>query len=378
MIPAVSMPIPSRTKRGQVATVLAIAGLALLAFPARLVAAPRDAAVSDAAVGSAAASDAAVGSAAASDAAVGSAAASDAVSSAAASAARVARAQVAFEEGRALLQQGRAREACPLLEESQRLDPGLGTQLNLADCYERLGRFASAHALFTQVAAGARATGQEQRQEVARARAVALETRVSQLIIVVPANEGPELHIQRDGMELARSEWNVLSPVDPGVHRVRAWGPGVGDFRTEVRVGAEGELHEVAIPVNDARPFLAPLHRKVGLAAAGVGAAGVLVGSVFGLRAIAKKGDAERAGCDGRSCATAESGELRDEARSAGDVATLAMSIGAGGLAAAAVLFWVVPEPEPAGAEGDGRAASLVVRPQFFARGGGLWLRAGF
>jgi hypothetical protein len=354
MIRAASMLIHSRAKRGKVATVLAIAGLALPAFPRPLAAAPNDDAVGNGAVSDAAVSDAAV------------------------SDARVAQAQAAFDEGRALLQQGRAREACSRLEDSQRLDPGLGTQLNLADCYERLGRFASAHVLFAQVAAEARATGQEAREQIARARALALEARVSQLIIVVPADGGPELHVERDGKELTRDEWNVLAPVDPGLHRVRAWGPGVGDFRTEVRVGADGGLHEVAVPLNDARPFLAPLHRKVGLAAAGVGVAGVLAGSFFGLRAISKKSEAERAGCDGRACATAQSGELRDEARSAGDVATLAMSIGAGGLAAAAVLFWVVPRLDPEGAEGSGRAASLQVSPQFDARGGGLWLRAGF
>jgi hypothetical protein len=348
MIRAASMLIPSCAKRGKVATVLAIAGLAVFAFPR-----PLAAALSDDAVGNGALSDDAV------------------------SAARVAQAQVAFDEGRALLQQGRAREACSRLEDSQRLDPGLGTQLNLADCYERLGRFASAHMLFAQVAAEARASGQEAREQVARARALALEARVSQLIIVVPAGGGLGLHVERDGKELAPGEWNVLSPVDPGVHRVRAWGPGIGDFRTEVRVGPDGGLHEVAVPFDDARPFLAPLHRKVGLAAGGVGVAGVLVGSFFGLRAISKKSEAERVGCDGRVCATAESGELRDEARRAGDVATLAMSLGAGGLAAAAVLFWVVPELDAEGADGNGRAL-LEVGPQLHARGGGLWLRAGF
>lgn len=349
------MPIPSSTKTGQVATLLAVAALALLGFPPQLAAASNAGAVGD-----------------------GAATSTDAVGGDAVRAARVAKAQAAFDEGRALMQRGRPREACSRLEESQQLDPGLGTMLNLADCYERLGRFASAHALFSQVAAEARdLEGQQQREEVARARAVALETRVSQLIIEVPADAGPELHVERDGTALGRGEWNVLSPIDPGVHRVRAWGPGLADWSTEVRVGADGELHEVAIPLNDARPFLAPLHRKVGLAAAGVGAAGVLVGGFFGLRAIAKKGDAERAGCDGRSCDTPESGELRDEARSAGGVATLAMGIGAAGLAAAAVLFWVVPDPDPEGGEG-GRAALLEVSPQFFARGGGLWLRTGF
>jgi hypothetical protein len=360
MLRRYSMPIPSSTT-GQVATLLAVAALALLTSPQHLAAAPNADAVSD---DDATSSDAVGGDAAGGD---------------AGRAARVAKAQAAFDEGRALMQKGRTREACSRLEESQQLDPGLGTMLNLADCYERLGRFASAHALFAQVAAESRATeGQQQREEVARARAVALETRVSQLIIEVPADAGPELHVERDGTALDRGEWNVLSPIDPGVHRVRAWGPGVGDWSTEVRVGDDGELHEVAIPRSDARPFLAPLHRKVGLAAAGVGVAGVLVGGFFGLRAIAKKGDAERAGCDGRSCDTPESGELRDEARSAGGVATLAMGIGAGGLAAAAVLFWLVPDPDPEGGEGSGRAALLEVSPQFFARGGGLWLRTGF
>jgi serine/threonine-protein kinase len=290
----------------------------------------------------------------------------------------VAKAEAAFDEGRALLRQGRAREACPKLEESQRLDPGLGTQLNLAACYERLGRFASAHALFVEVAAGARQHGQDERERVARARATALEAKVSQLVIGVPAGAGPELHVERDGAELPRAEWNVLMPVDPGLHRVRAWGPGVGEWSTEVRVDDEGKLHEVAIPFNDARPFLAPLHRKIGVAAAGVGVAGVLVGSFFGLRALAKKGDAERAGCDGRACDTAEGGELRDEARSAGNVATLAMSIGAASLAAGAILLWVVPEPEPEGVAEGGRSALLQLSPQIFSRGGGLWLRTAF
>ncbi|HTV19132.1 MAG TPA: hypothetical protein VMG12_10685 [Polyangiaceae bacterium] len=349
MILRVTVPIPIRTetssaRAGRLATLLALAALALCGFPRRLAALQNDAAIGDTAIGDA----------------------------------RVSRAEATFDEGRNLLRQGRVLEACPKLEESQRLDPGLGTQLNLADCYERAGRFASAHALFVEVAAGAHRHSQDQREQVARTRATALETRVSQLVISVPEGAGRGLHVERDGRELAPGEWNVLVPVDPGVHAVRAWGPGVGEWRTEVRVGDEGELHEVAVPFDDARPFLEPLHRKFGLAAAGVGVAGVLVGSIFGLRAIAKKADAERAGCDGRSCETAESGALRDDARSAGNVATLALGVGAASLAASAVLFWVVREPDLEGSDGSARSALLELSPRVFARGGGLWLRTGF
>src|SRR6266498_1038121 len=59
-------------------------------------------------------------------------------------------AQALFDLGRTLITSGRAEEACPKFEESQRLDPGVGTQLNLADCYDRTGRTASAWTLYIE------------------------------------------------------------------------------------------------------------------------------------------------------------------------------------------------------------------------------------
>src|ERR1044071_5690414 len=77
----------------------------------------------------------------------------------------VAAAQALFEQGRALMARERPEDACPKFEESQRLDPALGTEFNLASCYEKLGKLASAYALFTEVAATAHSTGQRQREE---------------------------------------------------------------------------------------------------------------------------------------------------------------------------------------------------------------------
>src|SRR4051812_35671279 len=70
-----------------------------------------------------------------------------------------------FADGTALMAKELFGEACPLLEEAQRLDPGIGTQFNLATCYERSGRLAAAYRNFTEVVALAHAAGKTAREE---------------------------------------------------------------------------------------------------------------------------------------------------------------------------------------------------------------------
>src|SRR6516164_3682204 len=61
-------------------------------------------------------------------------------------------AQSLYDEAKTLMNAKNFVQACPKLEESQRLDPSPATEFHLADCYEQVGRTASAWAAFLEVA----------------------------------------------------------------------------------------------------------------------------------------------------------------------------------------------------------------------------------
>jgi tetratricopeptide (TPR) repeat protein len=158
-----------------------------------------------------------------------------------------------FQRGRKALLEERYAEACPFLEESQRLDPAGGTLLNLALCHENLGRTATAWTEFHDALAIARHERRADRVDFALAHIAALEGRLSRLIIEVTASDqSPGLVIERDGTALGTSVWGKPMPVDPGEHRVRATAPGREPFLQVVQLGASGDTLTVVVPVLEA------------------------------------------------------------------------------------------------------------------------------
>lgn len=147
-----------------------------------------------------------------------------------------------FDEGRALLVDGRFAEACPKLEASQRLEPRLGTLLNIAFCHEQQGELATAWRGFEEAVAVARREGDLERERFARGRAEALAARVPWLEVRVAAGALPST-ILLDGAPLAPGEWGRELPVDPGSHTLVALHgggePGRGRGTIEQHGGAE-------------------------------------------------------------------------------------------------------------------------------------------
>ncbi|HVG86437.1 MAG TPA: hypothetical protein VM820_18060 [Vicinamibacterales bacterium] len=274
-------------------------------------------------------------------------------------------AQALFDDAKTLVAGGRAAEACPKFEESQRLDPGLGTQLNLADCYERIGRTASAWTLYEDVAVSARRQGQDVRAEHAEKRATALKPALSKLVISVPAESRvPGLNITRDTAVVREAQWGFAVPVDPGQHTISVSAPNKEVWQTMVEVQPNGATRSVTVPVlKDAagEQGAAPLasgqtpaldrgtpeqsergkgQRIGGLVTMGVGAVGLGLGAFFGVQAMGKKSDA---GCDGNACPDATSKSLYEDAQSAGTISTIAFAIGGVALAGGAVLYLTAP-----------------------------------
>ncbi len=261
-------------------------------------------------------------------------------------------AQALFDEGRRLMEQGKYAEACPKLESSQKLDPGAGTLMNLAACYEKNGQTASAWVTYTD-AASAAAGRHPDWVEAAKQKAATLEPKLSKLTIDVRA-KAAGLVVKRDGVPLPEGTAGVPIPVDPGKHTIEATAPDHAPFTTTVDVAADGAKPVVVVPELEESKGGggAPAGgggggmRVAGLAITGVGAAGLVVGAVFGGLALGAKGSAgDNCSSDLLHC-NAQGIDDLDKARTFATVSTIGFIAGGALLVGGLVLFFAAPKKE--------------------------------
>jgi tetratricopeptide (TPR) repeat protein len=265
-------------------------------------------------------------------------------------------AQVLFDDARQLMTDKRYAEAGAKLEESLRLDPALGTLLNLAECQSQLGKTASAWANFQDGAFQAKSRGDTKREALARAKAAALEPRLSTLKV----NAAPGAEIRRDGALIAASALTSALPVDPGEHVISASAPGkkVWQTRVVVKDGADRVVLDVPALEPDPAAAAAGARRIGGTVLLVAGAGGLVTSAVFTGLAKSKYNDSLANGCNANNGCNQVGFDLRNEARARGNVATAALI--AGGVVAAGGLGLVLSalprKPAPSGA-----AAGLTV-----------------
>jgi hypothetical protein len=283
------------------------------------------------------------------------------LASARAHAADPAAAQVLFDEGKSLMSFRDYAHACPKFDESQKLDPGLGTLFHFADCEEHLGKTATAWAAFLEVASEAKAQGEIARETAARERGTALEPHLARLSLDPGSSSRvPSLQLSRDGVPIGAPEWSSPVPVDPGMHVIEARAPFKGTWTTTVNLDPGAKLvvtvplladvpAEVASAVSTTSTTAAEAdttsrgtgQRVTGIVLGAVGLAGLGVGGAFGIDSLVRHNDAN-SHCGANGCDLAGT-SYRNEARTAGNEATVGFAAGGAFLLAGILTYVTAP-----------------------------------
>jgi hypothetical protein len=291
-----------------------------------------------------------------------------------------------FKEGRALMNDGKIEEACARFEESQRLDAGGGTLLNVALCHEALGKTATAWSELVEALGIARRDRRDDRIAIAEAHIAVLEPKLARIVVVVPdAAVSDGLALARDGSTISRTVWGLAMPVDPGSHHIEASAPGkrAALLTVEARPGETTRVeiptledapaaaepapsHPEATPTTTSPvPVVAPRARTsdagsrngtiLGYGLGVLGVASIAVGSGFGIDAINQRKQSDE-GCPGGAC-TQPGVDANERAKHSADISTVTMIAGALCVGVGVYLI-VVSRPS-----GPPATAALVIGP---------------
>lgn len=289
-------------------------------------------------------------------------------------------AEALFREGAKRFDEGALAEACEKFAASQELEPAPGTALRLGDCYDRIGRTASAWATFQQAAALAAASQQIEREEIATERAEELFSRLSYLTIdVAPYTRSlDDVEILLNDRAIPKGTWGTPIPLDPGPQRVTVRAPGHQEWREEISISNEPGEQSIAVPIlareqrveeetvtraekreptsvaqeTDDPVEPSKTQRVVAYVAGGLGLAGLGAGGYFTYRAydLNEQSLPECLVNDANAC-TSRGKALRDDARQQGTFATIAAGAGFALVGVSVVLLLTEPdEAEVAGA----------------------------
>jgi hypothetical protein len=268
-----------------------------------------------------------------------------------------------FDEGRRFADSGKYDLACSKFDAARKLYVSAGVLLNLGDCYEKIGRTASAWTTFGEAASVANRTKRTEDAAEAKRRQALLEPRLDHLSIHV-AHEVPGLTVQRDGVEVPSAAWNEPIPVDPGAHEIRAEATGCAPWTTAINLLPQDQTKTFDVPELQHSDALQTLtssgtnqsaaglpqfvpessskyspgsgQRLAGMFVGGVGIVTMITGGVLGL--VAKTQD---------STAETEVGQAShtdsESAVNLGNIATIVTVIGVAATAVGAIIWLTAP-----------------------------------
>jgi hypothetical protein len=203
------------------------------------------------------------------------------------------------------------------------------------------------------------------------------------------------LAITRNGVEVDRAVWSQSMPIDAGDYELVAQAEGYASWTQRVQIDREAQKVEVEVPALSLKPRPAPtepavrsptpvprgasgehatVHRESSrpsrltwmragaIAVAAAGAAGIALGTVYGLRGrdLERQSDAV---CPDAECNDMRALAQNADARRDGRIANIGFAAG-GGLFATGIVLWFVGTP---------RVAPVVARDRVGIAFGGRW-----
>lgn len=285
-------------------------------------------------------------------------------------------AQKRFDEAMALMDAGRFPEACEKLDKLVRDAPSMDAEFQLAECFAKVGKVASAWSHYAAVAEEARRGKHKAREGFARRRAEALAPRLPKLTIEVPAEVSAlrGVEIRRGGEVVQQTLWGTSVALDPGEHVLSARADQKKPWQRTVRVeegaslvvqipaleGVRLEVTGAAEAASASRPDgdvvmgegpsggAVTGQRAAAIAVGGAGVAGFVIGAVFGVRALSQWDEALDL-CVNENPEECYPGAAArgDRASTAATTSTVMFALGGAGLAAGAIL-WATGGPSSA------------------------------
>ncbi len=281
-----------------------------------------------------------------------------------------------FRSAKKLMTEKKYAEACPKFEESYKLDPGIGVELNLGKCYENWGKLGKAYHAYIDAEKKAKDANDDRAAKI-HGLVQKLEPQVPRLVIHIPPGANTKgLTVAIDGVTIAKNELDDPQLVDPGPKQV-IYSIDGAPTKTKLVPVERGGTSEVTLELprgkgesvasgdgaSDAKP-MQPNHkpppedteseapdstghglRVAGVAVASVGVVAMGVSAYLGLGARSKYNDALSAHCMGVTDACDARGLIdTHDARAAANTATIIFVVGAAATITGIVVYALAPK----------------------------------
>jgi hypothetical protein len=261
-------------------------------------------------------------------------------------------AEALFNDGRNAMEAKDYVTACQRFRESNRLDPAVGTLLNLGVCETSRGRVATAWELFRAVSE--KLATDDPRRDYVTKQLAEIEPRLPHLVLTLASGAPADTKAREGDAEFANAAFGVPLPMDPGKHTFLVDAPGYESRTIDVEL-AEGKQQSLEIAPGAALPptaakvpagALAPSPtdekkkghdtRLLGFIVGGVGVAGLGVGLTTGVMALGKKSTTDSQCSSTLNVCTAEGRDAASSGRTLAVVSTVGWIVGGLGVGAGA------------------------------------------